>query len=368
MRQTCPSTSTCMPFLNWLVETCSATADDSRGARPPPAQPSRTTRSFVNGVSTSGPSARHDDEILDPDAAEPGKVDARLDRDDVRLPRIASDALAHDAAARGRRCRRRGRGRAGGARSRPPSITPRAVASCTSRPCTPGRTAASASSCAVPARPRTRARARPGAGPSRTCACSPSSSRRTRAPASTTTSSPACRSRSARMVVRQRRVRPARRRSRRRTPPRRRPRASCARSARRARPPCGRRGSCAASRLVGVVSRDRAARADRVELVLVLDRAQLLDDARRRDELRARRAASASCRRNGQVVGLEGDRRLRQLDAGACRASGDVPLGLDELDALDRRAPPRRSGSPSRGATRSRPTTSAAFELSKPVR
>ena len=29
MRQTCPSSSTCMPFLNWFVETVSATGGKS---------------------------------------------------------------------------------------------------------------------------------------------------------------------------------------------------------------------------------------------------------------------------------------------------------------------------------------------------
>ena len=129
MRQTCPSSSTCMPFLNWFVETVSATARrlvprrvrlPASGSRAP-SQNSHSTeakaeeasvrarwalgRRVIAGqartqyrpsgtqlsVSRSTREAREDlqvaladdDEVLDADAALAGQVDARLDRDDV---------------------------------------------------------------------------------------------------------------------------------------------------------------------------------------------------------------------------------------------------------------------------------------------
>src|ERR671911_533662 len=75
IRQTSPSTLTCMPFLNWFVLTASATdrnlvdADQVLGER----------------GEHLGLAVTHDDEVLDPDSAQSGKVDAGLDGDDHPL-------------------------------------------------------------------------------------------------------------------------------------------------------------------------------------------------------------------------------------------------------------------------------------------
>src|SRR4029077_6211319 len=94
MRQTPPSISMCMPFLNWFVLIVSATADNL-------VETSQLLRErgqhFRLGV-------RDDDEILDPDSAQAGQVDARLDGDDVAgledAPRLLREAriLVHDEA------------------------------------------------------------------------------------------------------------------------------------------------------------------------------------------------------------------------------------------------------------------------------
>src|SRR5262245_52831521 len=73
MRQTPPSISMCMPFLNWFVLTTSATARNLVES----AQVLRERRQDL------GLAVGDDDEILDPDPAQAGPVDARLDGDDV---------------------------------------------------------------------------------------------------------------------------------------------------------------------------------------------------------------------------------------------------------------------------------------------
>src|SRR6266700_769141 len=87
MRQTEPSSSMCIPFLNWFVLTVSAT----------------TGASLFDGYQVLGEARedlgtvfRDDDEVLDPDAAFTRKVDPGLDRDDVagreRVGRFAAQS------------------------------------------------------------------------------------------------------------------------------------------------------------------------------------------------------------------------------------------------------------------------------------
>src|SRR6266550_1273140 len=86
MRHTPPSISMCMPFLNWFVLIVSATADNLVES----SQLLRKGRQhFRLGV-------RDDDQVLDPDPAQAGQVDARLDGDDVAgledAPRLLGEA------------------------------------------------------------------------------------------------------------------------------------------------------------------------------------------------------------------------------------------------------------------------------------
>src|SRR5438105_9241252 len=74
MRQTPPSSSTCIPFLNWFVLTCSAIGAPN----------------LANGCQLLRERGQHlepvvgdDREVLDPDPADAAQVDAGLDRDDV---------------------------------------------------------------------------------------------------------------------------------------------------------------------------------------------------------------------------------------------------------------------------------------------
>src|SRR5215217_7716661 len=91
IRQTPPSSSMCMPFLNWLVLTISATArgERSRGLR----DVDQVLRERGQDL---GAVVRHDHEVLDPDAALPREVDARLHADDVsRLQRVLALRSQH---------------------------------------------------------------------------------------------------------------------------------------------------------------------------------------------------------------------------------------------------------------------------------
>src|SRR5215510_3330421 len=74
MRHTEPSCSMCMPFLNWLVLTCSAIGGGNLANRH---QLVREPGQHLDAV------VRDDDEILDPDARDAAEIDPRLDRDDV---------------------------------------------------------------------------------------------------------------------------------------------------------------------------------------------------------------------------------------------------------------------------------------------
>src|SRR5437660_816016 len=74
IRHVCPSSSMCMPFRNWFVETTSATA---RGYRKALADLDELPREAGQDLERV---LAHDREILDPDAAEAGQVDARLNR------------------------------------------------------------------------------------------------------------------------------------------------------------------------------------------------------------------------------------------------------------------------------------------------
>src|SRR2546421_9754930 len=69
----------CMPFLNWLVEPCSATAAECSGGN----DSLDTDEILGKAREDLGRAVAHDDEILDPDPAEAVQVDPRLDRDDV---------------------------------------------------------------------------------------------------------------------------------------------------------------------------------------------------------------------------------------------------------------------------------------------
>src|SRR3954452_24122797 len=71
MRQMTPSTSTCMPFLNWLVEIVSAICL------------SRVDQRFGELREHLGPAFGHHDEVLDATAEATRKVHARLDGHDV---------------------------------------------------------------------------------------------------------------------------------------------------------------------------------------------------------------------------------------------------------------------------------------------
>src|SRR5919198_1180243 len=73
IRQTPPSSSMCIPFLNWFVLTCSATAQKLTEVDHVFAE----VREVLDAV------RRHDDVVLDTDAADAFEVDARLDGDDV---------------------------------------------------------------------------------------------------------------------------------------------------------------------------------------------------------------------------------------------------------------------------------------------
>src|SRR5688500_14771961 len=74
IRHTEPSISMCIPFRNWFVLTVSATRRPSLDDRPELLRERCQHLGAVFG---------DDDEILDADAAESGKIDPRLDRDDV---------------------------------------------------------------------------------------------------------------------------------------------------------------------------------------------------------------------------------------------------------------------------------------------
>src|ERR671935_2566659 len=73
IRQTPPSSSMCIPFLNWFVLTCSATAQKLTEVDHVFAE----VREVVDAV------RRHDDVVLDADAAETLEIDPRLHGDDV---------------------------------------------------------------------------------------------------------------------------------------------------------------------------------------------------------------------------------------------------------------------------------------------
>src|SRR5436190_6484134 len=76
MRQTPPSSSMCIPFRNWLVLTTSAI-----GA----GRLADGDELFREAEQDLGAVVGDDDQVLDPDAAPPLEVDARLDRDHVAL-------------------------------------------------------------------------------------------------------------------------------------------------------------------------------------------------------------------------------------------------------------------------------------------
>ena len=167
----------------------------------------------------------------------------------------------------------------------------RATAS-TSRPVGPGRTAASASSCARRTSVVDLAVARRRARRWRTSACSPRRSRRAGAPQSIDDERAGRDRDVARRGVRQRAVLAGGDDRRERRPPRRRGGASRTRGRARRRAPCARRRpspSTSVERLVG----ELRGGADRVELLGVLDRAQLLDHPARGDELDRRPATSS---------------------------------------------------------------------------
>src|SRR5262245_36740529 len=86
MRQTPPSISMCMPFLNWFVLTTSATAENLV----------ESPQFLWKRCQDLGLAVRDDDEILDTDPAQPGQVDARLDGADVagfqHAPRLLGQA------------------------------------------------------------------------------------------------------------------------------------------------------------------------------------------------------------------------------------------------------------------------------------
>src|SRR5579885_1177808 len=83
----------CMPLRNWFVLTTSAIGGEVSGCADGPRHPFRAA-SARDASADEGELLREggeqldavvaqDREVLDPDAAEPGQVDARLDRDHV---------------------------------------------------------------------------------------------------------------------------------------------------------------------------------------------------------------------------------------------------------------------------------------------
>src|SRR5918995_835229 len=78
MRQTEPSCSTCMPFRNWFVETVSAIAR--------PVYSGDRGQLFRELREPLAAALRHEEEILDPDAASPGNMPPGLGGEDV--PRL----------------------------------------------------------------------------------------------------------------------------------------------------------------------------------------------------------------------------------------------------------------------------------------
>ena len=183
MRHGCPSTSMCMPFLNWFVLTVSAiSAPQASGLARRVDQILRKPVRFSmpSCVTTTSSSMRT------PNL--PGEVDARLDRDDVpgrehvvglrRHPRRLVDVEAETVT------------EPVPERAREPAVlddAPRAASAST-----PGMPARIASSPASWARGRRRRPPSPRrrAGRSRTCACSRTRSRRRCSPRRSTTSSP----------------------------------------------------------------------------------------------------------------------------------------------------------------------------------
>ena len=73
MRHTPPSSSMCMPFLNWLVLTCSAIHQ----------RLTDLDHVFSQVCQVLDPAFGDDDVVLDPDPAAPGDVDPRFDGHDV---------------------------------------------------------------------------------------------------------------------------------------------------------------------------------------------------------------------------------------------------------------------------------------------
>src|SRR5262249_14442086 len=86
MRQTLPSSSMCMPFLNWFVLTVSATASENLADLD---QVLAEVREVVDAA------VGDNDVVLDPDPAEAFEIDARLDRDDVPEREKVRPFLAH---------------------------------------------------------------------------------------------------------------------------------------------------------------------------------------------------------------------------------------------------------------------------------
>src|SRR4051794_63178 len=83
IRQTPPSIPICMPFLNWFVLTISAIASNLV----------ESPQFFRKGRQNLRPVFGDDDEILDPDPAAPGEIDAGLDGHDVALRERAARLL-----------------------------------------------------------------------------------------------------------------------------------------------------------------------------------------------------------------------------------------------------------------------------------
>ena len=125
-----------MPFFRSLVEMAMATSRGPIGSAGVGSVQDRVLRCVGEGAA---PVVGDDDGVLDADAAVLGKVDARLDGDDVAGGERSSRTCAATRGPRGSRGRRRGRCRGGRRRpSRPPSMT-LAAGRVDVRPPTPGR-------------------------------------------------------------------------------------------------------------------------------------------------------------------------------------------------------------------------------------
>ena len=286
MRQTSPSISMCMPFLNWFVLT----------TRPWRAECSRqptVTSSLVKRVRISQPSSVTTTRSSMRIPPSPREVDARLDGDDVaglehvlglgserrRLVHLHPDAVAEPVAEPPGEPRRLDRRRA-----------PRRPRHGRTRPRAPRR----ARACARARIRRTPRASRSGSSPGRERPRAVRAVAARRAPRSIDDRLAAPDRPVAGMRVRHRAVRRRRRRSRRSRARRRPPRGSARRCATRARARCGRR-----------TAPRRAARSTRSrsrppcgsgELVLVLDRPQRLDQRRAAGRARARPAAASRSR------------------------------------------------------------------------